>query len=71
MYDIRAMKYFCLSKLNMTFRECGRITIKEYYKYHRAYEDLFDTELILQASHTTYAKLHNRDEEIGAWDVFD
>jgi hypothetical protein len=42
--------------LRLTFKETGRLTLHMFLKLYKHYKDMFDAELVLQRSGTTYAE---------------
>lgn len=44
------------TRLRLTFKETGRLTLNMFLKLYKHYKDMFDAELVLQRSGTTYAE---------------
>lgn len=56
-----------MTRLGFTFKESGRLTLREWSNYYQHYKDNFDLELMLKASNTTYAKLRAKQLESEEW----
>lgn len=58
--------FICRTKLNLTDKESGRLTYRQFRGLYRAYCDTFDTELYLTMARKTYHSLREKaraDEE--------
>jgi hypothetical protein len=55
------------TKLNLTFKEVGRMTLRTFNKFYKCYKDNFDLEMRLKLSNTTYAELNKKSEEQQEW----
>lgn len=56
-----------MTRLGFTFKESGRLTLREWSNYYQHYKDNFDLELLLKTSNTTYAKLRAKQLESEEW----
>lgn len=45
-------------KIGYSYKEAGRLTIKQWAESYQAYKDIFDKEMMMINSRTTYAELH-------------
>lgn len=48
-------------------KEVGRLTFRRFWALYQAYKDTFDTETMLRASWSTYAKLKAQSESDEEW----
>lgn len=48
-------------------REVLRLTLKDFLARYRAYQDVFDTETMLRANGTTYAKAKAKQQKEEEW----
>ena len=55
------------TKLNLTTKEIGRLTIRMFLKLYQYYKDDFDKEMLMKSSNTTYKKLKEKSEESDKW----
>ena len=55
------------TKLNLTFKEVGRLTLRTFNKFYQHYKDTFDLEMKLKASDTTYAELKKKSIKQQEW----
>ena len=58
--------YISRAKLNLSEKETGRLTYKEFKLRYKAYKDVFDMELLLTLARKTYAQVDaeaNKSEE--------
>lgn len=56
-----------MTRLCFTYKEAGRLTLRQYITYYQHYKDNFDLELRLTASNTTYADLKAKELESEEW----
>lgn len=56
-----------MTRLRFTYKESGRLTLRQFLNYYQHYKDNFDLELMLKASNTTYAKLRAKQLESEEW----
>lgn len=56
-----------MTRLRFTYKESGRLTLRQFLNYYQHYKDNFDLELMLKASNTTYAKLRAQQLESEEW----
>lgn len=54
-------------RLGFTFKESGRLTLRQFSTYYQHYKDNFDLELRLKNSNTTYAELRAKLLESEEW----
>lgn len=55
------------AKLGLTGKEVGRLTLRTFSVLYQHYRDIFDLEMILTASHTTYAEAIKKSREADEW----
>ena len=51
----------------MTNHEVGRLTLREFNAEYQIYKDDFDYEMLLTATHTTYAQAKQKQQEAEEW----
>ena len=51
----------------MTDKETGRLTYRQFLNLYRAYQDTFDTELILTLNRMTYENLRTEAAKSEEW----
>ena len=56
MIDFTWFYFIGRTRLGLSFREVGRLTLNLFLRLYKHYKDTFDAELMLQKSGTTYAK---------------
>lgn len=56
-----------MTRLRFSYKESGRLTLRQFLNYYQHYKDNFDLELMLKASNTTYAKLRAKQLESEEW----
>ena len=56
-----------MTKLNLTEKRIGRLTIRTFLKLYQHYKNEFDKEMMMKASNTTYKKLKEKQEESDKW----
>jgi len=56
-----------MTRLGFTYKESGRLTLRQFSNFYQHYKDNFDLELLLKASNTTYAKLRAKQLESEEW----
>lgn len=56
-----------MTRLRFTYKESGRLTLRQFNNFYQHYKDNFDLELLLKASNTTYAKLRAKQLESEEW----
>ena len=61
------MYFICRTKLHLTDKEAGRITIRTFHKLYQHYKNDFDLELLLKATKTTYAKAELKQMQSEEW----
>lgn len=55
------------TKLALTNKEVGRLTIREFNAEYQLYKDNFDFEMLLTATRTTYAKAKQNSQKAEEW----
>lgn len=53
--------------MNLSLKEVGRLTMKQFLSMYQAYKDTFDVELILTLSRTTYKELKAKSDAAEEW----
>lgn len=53
--------------MGFTAKEIGRMTLTLFNKYYDQYKELFDFEMMLTRTATTYAKAHEKANESDKW----
>jgi hypothetical protein len=59
--------FICRNRLNLTDKESGRITLRQFLGLYQAYKDTFDLELLLRANKVTYQELKQKSEKAEEW----
>lgn len=55
------------TKLGLTFKETGRITLTLFNKLYHHYKNAFDLEMRLHQTNTTYAEAYQKDIDAQEW----
>ena len=55
------------AKLHLSIRETGRLTLTMFNRLYSHYKDNWDMEMILQATHTTYADAYRKQQKSEEW----
>lgn len=55
------------TRLNLTLKETGRITLNMFYRLYKHYKDTFDLEMRLRVANMTYAELQEKRERDDDW----
>lgn len=55
------------TKLNLSFKEVGRLTLRTFNKLYQCYKNDFDMEMMLKKSNTTYQDLEKKQIEDEEW----
>ena len=55
------------TKLSLSFKETGRLTLRMFGRMYQHYKDDYDLEMKLWKSNTTYAEAHNRSQQEQEW----
>jgi hypothetical protein len=55
------------TKLNLSFRETGRLTLKTFNKLYGHYKDDWDMEMQLTSARMTYAQIRRKSQESEEW----
>lgn len=53
--------------MGFTTKEIGRMTLTLFNKYYDQYRDLFDLEMYLDKTNTTYMKFNEKASETDKW----
>ena len=67
MIDFSYFYFIGKSKLGLSFSETGRLTMTMFNKLYAHYKDDFDYEMLLKASHTTYADAYKKAQQAEEW----
>ena len=51
----------------MSFKETGRLTLRQFLKFYQHYKNNFDLELYLKTNKKTYARLEAEQQESEDW----
>lgn len=65
--DFSWIYFICRTRLNLTDKESGRITFRQFLGLYQAYKDTFDLELLLRANKITYQDLKAKSEKAEEW----
>jgi len=60
--------YIGSAKLNLTLKEVGRLTMKQFLEMYQAYKDTFDFELMLSVTRKTYESVRREQERSMNWE---
>lgn len=55
------------SKLGLSFKETGRLTLTTFNKLYKCYKNDFDMEMLLKNSNTTYEKAYQNSIKNEEW----
>lgn len=55
------------TKLNLTLKETGRLTLTMFYKLYQHYKDNFDYEIVLKRNNMTYQEAWDRQQKAEEW----
>lgn len=55
------------AKLNLSFKETGRLTMTMFFKLYQHYKDTFDLEMRLRNANMTYADAYDNAEKAEEW----
>lgn len=55
------------TKLNLTFKETGRLTLRMFGRLYKHYKDDHDLEMKLWKSNTTYAEAYKQSQRDEEW----
>lgn len=55
------------AKLNLTLKETGRLTVTMFNHLFKHYRDMFDVEMRLKSSNTTYEDAYKRQNQEDEW----
>lgn len=53
--------------MNLTYKETGKLTLKQFNKLYQCYKDDFDFELILKLNRMTYKDAHKKSNQNDEW----
>lgn len=65
--DFGYLDYIGRAKLRLGKGETGRLTLKQFNKMYSYYKNDFDLEMLMTATHTTYAKLKAKEQQSESW----
>lgn len=57
----------CSSRFNISLKESGRLTLKQFLGFYKAYKTTFDMELLLTLSKKTYADIEKESNKQDEW----
>lgn len=55
------------TKLNLSFKETGRLTLRQFNRLYQYYKDDFDLEMRLRGSNTTYREAYIQAQKEEEW----
>jgi hypothetical protein len=55
------------AKLNLTFKETGRLTLTMFNKLYKHYKDMWDMEMLLTQTKTTHEQAYNKAQKDEEW----
>ena len=55
------------TKLGLTFKETGRLTLTTFNKLYQHYKDNWDLEMLMTASRMTYKDAHEKQQQNEEW----
>lgn len=55
------------TKLGLTFKETGRLTLTIFNKLYQHYKDNWDLEMLMTASRKTYKDVHEKQQQSEEW----
>lgn len=55
------------AKLNLSFKETGRLTMTMFFKLYQHYKDTFDLEMRLRNANMTYEDAYENAEKAEEW----
>ena len=55
------------TKLGLTTKEVGRLTLREFNNQYQLYKDNFDLELVMSIKHITYKALKEKQQANDEW----
>lgn len=56
-----------MSRLKFSFKETGKLTLSAFLKFYENYQNLFDLEMTLQNTKTTYKQLKIKVRKSEEW----
>jgi lipopolysaccharide export system protein LptC len=65
--DFTFFYYIGKSKLNLSFKETGRLTYRIFSKLYQHYKDNFDLEMQMRYKNVTYKELYSRKQQEEEW----
>lgn len=57
----------CLTRLNIPYKQIGRLTYSQFDALYCEYKNLFDLEMLLTQSKTTYEKMEKQAIDEAGW----
>ena len=67
MIDFSWFYFIGKAKLNLSFKETGRLTLVMFNKLYQHYKNTYDNELILQRQRMTYAEAWEEQQKAEEW----
>lgn len=67
MIDFSWFYFIGKAKLNLSFKETGRLTLYMFNKLYEHYKDDFDIEMRLKKANMTYSEAFNKAQENEEW----
>lgn len=55
------------TKLGLTFKETGRLTLTIFNKFYQHYKDNWDLEMLMTVSRKTYKDVHEKQQQSEEW----
>ena len=55
------------AKLNLTFKETGRLTLTMFNKLYKHYKDMWDMEMLLAQTKMTHEQAYNKAQKDEEW----
>lgn len=65
--DLSWFYFIGRTKLGLTIRETGRLTITLFNKLYKHYKNTFDFEMMLRQTGTTYAEAYKKSNDAELW----
>ena len=65
--DFSWFRFIGRTKLKYTNHETGRLTLRQFNHEYQLYKDDFDLELMIKATHTTYAEQKRKAMQAEEW----
>lgn len=65
--DFTWFYFISRTKLGLTFKETGRLTLTTFNKLYQHYKDNWDLEMLMTASRKTYKDVHEKQQQSEEW----